>query len=178
MSETINNELELFEVKRGGSKYRVTGIATKIDSKEHQKGSEFYSELHKDMRARIEQVIANTQTINEQIKVLENFEVKLHVNTLTASIDYGIIANIIEDGKNPTIKNYFMIERLIAEQKYWKSKSELNRALPHTMQYPVFTTILQLLEVENKIRINDDGSIIWTRASPQLMKELEKSIDA
>ena len=175
MSETIHKEPGLFEIELNGAIYRLIDIKHGNDWKNV---SEISSELAKNLNVRIQHLTDNLHSKEDQEKFMKQLECNLDAKSQTVFVDYVAITKIIEERKNPTVKNFFMIEQLIAEQKYWKSKSVLYRALPHLMQYRAFTTILKLLELENKIRINDDGSIIWTRASPQLMKELEKSIDA
>ena len=78
---------------------------------------------------------------------------------------------------NPTIRSLTMVEKLICENKEFDSKSHLYKKLPTGMQYPVFNFILEILEKQNKIMLDKDGSIFWIgSASKKLQKSLEKAI--
>lgn len=76
-----------------------------------------------------------------------------------------------------TLGSLTMVEKLIYENKEFDSKSSLYKKLPTGMQYPSFTFILEILEKQNKIILDKDGSIFWTGpASPKLRQSLEKAV--
>jgi len=79
---------------------------------------------------------------------------------------------------NPTLRSLTMVEKLIYVNKEFDSKSHLYKKLPTGMQYPSFNFILKVLEKQNKIMIDKDGSIFWTgSASPKLQQILDKSVE-
>lgn len=78
---------------------------------------------------------------------------------------------------NPTIRSLIMVEKLICENKEFKSKSHLYKKLPTGMQYPIFNFILEVLEKQNKIMVDKNGSIFWIgSASKKLQKRLREAI--
>lgn len=78
---------------------------------------------------------------------------------------------------NPTLRSLTMVEKLICDSKEFDSKSHLYKKLPTGMQYPVFNFILEILEKQNKIMLDSDGSIVWIGpSSPKLQKRLEKAV--
>jgi len=79
---------------------------------------------------------------------------------------------------NPTLRSLTMVEKLIYENKEFDSKSSLYKKLPTGMQYPSFNFILEILEKQNKIMLDKDGSIFWIgSASPKLQQSLEKAVE-
>src|SRR3989338_11176838 len=79
---------------------------------------------------------------------------------------------------NPTLRSLTMVEKLIYENKEFDSKSNLYKKLPTGMQYPSFNFILEILEKQNKIMLDKDGSIFWTgSASKKLQKSLGKAVE-
>lgn len=93
---------------------------------------------------------------------------------------HAIMDYILERTKkfNPTLRSLTMVEKLIYENKEFDSKSSLYKKLPTGMQYPSFNFILEILEKQNKIMLDKDGSIFWTgQASPKLRKRLEKAVE-
>lgn len=79
---------------------------------------------------------------------------------------------------NPTLRSITVIEKLIYENKEFDSKSNLYKKLPTGMQYPSFNFILEILEKQNKIMLDKDGSIFWIgSASPKLQQSLEKAVE-
>lgn len=77
---------------------------------------------------------------------------------------------------NPTIRSIIMVEKLICENKEFDSKSQIYKKLPTGMQYPIFNFILEILEKQNKIMIDKDGSIFWIGpASKKLENRLRKA---
>lgn len=79
---------------------------------------------------------------------------------------------------NPTLRSLTMVEKLIYENKEFDSKSNLYKKLPTGMQYPSFNFILEILEKQNKITLDKDGSIFWTgSASPKLQQSLKKAVE-
>ena len=79
---------------------------------------------------------------------------------------------------NPIHNGLTVVEKLIYDNKEFDSKSSLYKKLPTGMQYPSFNFILEILEKQNKIMLDKDGSIFWTgQASPKLRKRLEKAIE-
>jgi hypothetical protein len=79
---------------------------------------------------------------------------------------------------NPTLRSLTMVEKLIYENKEFDSKSNLYKKLPTGMQYPSFKFILEILEKQNKIMLDKDGSIFWIgAASPKLQQSLKKAIE-
>jgi len=91
-----------------------------------------------------------------------------------------IMDYILEGTKkvNPTIRNVTMIEKLIYENKEFYTKDQLLKKLPKGMQYPTFNFILNILEKQNKIMFDKDGSFFWTgQASPKLQRSLEKAVE-
>ncbi|MEX0656322.1 MAG: hypothetical protein WD154_02105 [Nitrosopumilaceae archaeon] len=79
---------------------------------------------------------------------------------------------------NPTIRSLVMVEKLICENKELESKSQLYKKLPTGMQYPIFNFILEILERQNKIMLDKDGSIFWIgSAGKKLQKRLEKAVE-
>jgi len=79
---------------------------------------------------------------------------------------------------NPTIRSLVMVEKLICENKEFESKSHLYKKLPTGMQYPVFNFILEVLEKQNKIMLDKDGSIFWIgTAGKKLEKILKKAVE-
>ncbi|MBI5147149.1 MAG: hypothetical protein HZA84_08050 [Thaumarchaeota archaeon] len=76
-----------------------------------------------------------------------------------------------------TLRSLTMVEKLICENKEFDSKSSLYKKLP-TGIYSSFTFILEILEKQNKIMFDKDGSIFWTGpASPKLRQSLEKAVE-
>lgn len=110
--------------------------------------------------------MAKTVVLKEQKKETSNFD-ESGFNTLQK--------DVLEH--NPTSKNLVMIWKLIHDNLEYPSRTNFFHSLPRKMQYPSFIVALNILELSNFIRVNDNGSVIWTRASPELKKELEKSID-
>ena len=79
---------------------------------------------------------------------------------------------------NPTIRSLVMVEKLICENKEFESKSHLYKKLPTGMQYPVFNFILEILEKQEKIMLDKDGSIFWIgTAGKKLEKSLKKAVE-
>ena len=79
---------------------------------------------------------------------------------------------------NPTIRNVTLIEKLVYENKEFDTKDQLYKKLPKGMQYPTFNFILEVLERENKIMFDKDGSFFWVgQASPKLQQSLDKAIE-
>lgn len=79
---------------------------------------------------------------------------------------------------NPTLRSLTMVEKLIYENKEFDSKSNLYKKLPTGMQYPSFNFILEILEKQNKIMLDKDGSIFWIgSASPKLQQSLKKAVE-
>ncbi|WP_179368167.1 hypothetical protein [Candidatus Nitrosotenuis sp. DW1] len=72
---------------------------------------------------------------------------------------------------NPTIRNVATVAKIISENKYFKTKSQLNKKLPKAMQYPTFNFILNYLQKTNMIQINPDGSIVWIYPTSQKLKK-------
>ena len=72
---------------------------------------------------------------------------------------------------NPTIRNVATIAKIISENKYFKTKSQLNKKLPKAMQYPTFNFILNYLQKTNMIQLNPDGSIVWIYPTSQKLKK-------
>ncbi len=77
---------------------------------------------------------------------------------------------------NPTLKNILKVERLIAENIEFDSKTQLVKKLDVSMRPPVLNVILHYLELSNKILIDEDGSIVWIHASPTAKKSWERSV--
>lgn len=79
---------------------------------------------------------------------------------------------------NPTLRSVTMIEKLIYENKEFDTKDQLYKKLPKGMQYPTFNFILEVLEKENKITFDKDGSFFWTgQSSSKLQQSLENSTE-
>ena len=77
---------------------------------------------------------------------------------------------------NPTIRSLIMVEKLICQNKEFESKSQLYKKLPTGMQYPIFNFILEILEKQNKIMLDKNGSIFWIGpASKKLEKRLREA---
>jgi hypothetical protein len=94
---------------------------------------------------------------------------------ISAMLDY-----ILERTKefNPTLRSLTMVEKLIYENKEFDSKSSLYKKLPTGMQYPSFNFILEILEKQNKIMLDNDGSIFWIgSSSPKLQQSLGKAVE-
>lgn len=72
---------------------------------------------------------------------------------------------------NPTIRNVAIIAKIISENKYFETKSQLNKKLPKAMQYPTFNFILDYLQKTNMIQLNPDGSIVWIYPTSQKLKK-------
>lgn len=92
----------------------------------------------------------------------------------------AIMDYILERTKefNPTLRSITVVEKLIYENKEFDSKSNLYKKLPTGMQYPSFNFILEILEKQNKIMLDKDGSIFWIgSASPKLQQSLEKAVE-
>jgi len=107
-------------------------------------------------------------------KMLKSNKSNPNKSETTAIMDY-----ILKSTKkfNPTLRSLTMVEKLIYENKEFDSKSHLYKKLPTGMQYPSFNFILKVLEKQNKIMIDKDGSIFWTgSASPKLQQSLDKSV--
>ncbi len=105
---------------------------------------------------------------------------KAHKNVKNTSGISAIMDYILERTKefNPTLRSLTMVEKLIYDKKEFDSKSDLYKKLPTGMQYPSFTFILEILEKQNKIMFDKDGSILWTgSASPKLRQSLEKAVE-
>ena len=86
---------------------------------------------------------------------------------------------IIEHTKkfNPTLRSLTMVEKLVCQNKEFDSKGQLYRKLPTGMQYPVFSFILDVLEKQEKIRVDESGAIFWIGlGSPRLQRSLEKAV--
>lgn len=98
-----------------------------------------------------------------------------NTSDIVAIMDY-----ILERTKkfNPTLRSLIMVEKLLYENKEFTSKSHLYKKLPTGMQYPSFNFILEILEKQNKIMFDKDGSIYWTgTASPKLQQSLENAVE-
>ena len=79
---------------------------------------------------------------------------------------------------NPTLRSITMVEKLVCENKEFDSKGHLYRKLPTGMQYPMFNFILEILERQDKIMLDDDGTIFWVgQASQKLQRGLEKAVE-
>lgn len=79
---------------------------------------------------------------------------------------------------NPTIRSITIIEKLIYENKEFSTKDQLYKKLPKGMQYPMFNFILEMLEKENKIMFDKNGSFFWTgQASQKLQQSLESTVE-
>lgn len=79
---------------------------------------------------------------------------------------------------NPTLRSLTVVEKMIFDNKEFGSKSHLYKKLPTGMQYPVFNFILDILEKQNKIMVDSDGSVFWTgQSSLKLGQSLEKAIE-
>ncbi len=72
---------------------------------------------------------------------------------------------------NPTIRNVAIVAKIISENKYFETKSQLNKKLPKAMQYPTFNFILDYLQKTNMIQLNPDGSIVWIYPTSQKLKK-------
>ena len=91
----------------------------------------------------------------------------------TTILDY-----ILDKSKkhNPTLRNFVQVEKLIFENKEFETKRELYSMLPKGMQYPSFNFILDILEKQNKIMFDKDGSFFWIGpASQKLEKNMKKA---
>lgn len=71
---------------------------------------------------------------------------------------------------NPTLRNIATVAKIISENKYFETKSQLNKKLPKTMQYPTFNFILDYLQRINMIQLNPDGSIVWIYPTSKKLK--------
>ena len=79
---------------------------------------------------------------------------------------------------NPTLRSVTMIEKLIYENKEFDTKDQLYKKLPKGMQYPTFNFILKILEKENKIMFDKDGSFFWIgQSSSKLQQSLEEATE-
>ncbi len=71
-----------------------------------------------------------------------------------------------------------MVEKLIYENKEFSTKDHLYKKLPKGMQYSMFNFILELLEKEDKIMFDKDGSFFWTgQAGPKLQQSLKSATE-
>lgn len=96
------------------------------------------------------------------------------------SDEFQTMRFILEGTKqfNPTLRNVTIIKQLIFENKEFAKKAQLYKKLPTGMQYPTFNFILDVLEKENSIMFDKDGSFFWVgQASPKLQKSLEKAVE-
>ena len=86
-----------------------------------------------------------------------------------------VLDYILEKSKkyNPTLRSFIQVEKLVFETKEFETKRELYNLLPKGMQYPSFNFILDVLEKQNKIVFDKDGSFFWIGNASQ---KLEKSI--
>jgi hypothetical protein len=71
---------------------------------------------------------------------------------------------------NPTLRNVATVAKIISENKYFETKSQLNKRLPKAMQYPTFNFILDYLQKTNMIQLNPDGSIMWIYPTTKQLK--------
>lgn len=71
---------------------------------------------------------------------------------------------------NPTLRNVATVAKIISENKYFETKSQLNKRLPKAMQYPTFNFILDYLQKTNMIQLNPDGSIVWIYPTTKQLK--------
>lgn len=79
---------------------------------------------------------------------------------------------------NPTLRSITIVEKLIYENKEFSTKDQLYKKLPKGMQYPMFNFILELLEKEDKITFDKDGSFFWTgQAGPKLQQSLKSATE-
>lgn len=106
------------------------------------------------------------------MKVLANVQKK----AVTYSSNLGIVEYLdflLKETKktNPTMRNVATVAKIISENKYFKTKSQLNKKLPKAMQYPTFNFILNYLQKTNMIQINPDGSIVWIYPTSQKLKK-------
>jgi hypothetical protein len=106
------------------------------------------------------------------LKVLTNVQKK----AITYRSNLGIVEYLdflLKETKkvNPTMRNVATVAKIISENKYFKTKSQLNKKLPKAMQYPTFNFILDYLQKTNMIQINPDGSIVWIYPTSQKLKE-------
>ncbi len=72
---------------------------------------------------------------------------------------------------NPTLRNVATVAKIISRYKYFETKSQLNKKLPKSMQYPTFNFILEYLQKTNMIQLNPDGSIVWIYPTSQKLKK-------
>jgi len=67
------------------------------------------------------------------------------------------------------------VAKIISENKYFETKSQLNKKLPKAMQYQTFNFILNYLQKTNMIQLNPDGSIVWIYPTSQKLKRLREA---
>jgi hypothetical protein len=105
----------------------------------------------------------------------------LNVEKTTGVLQLGIVEYLdflLKETKriNPTMRNVATVAKIISENKYFKTKSQLNKKLPKAMQYPTFNFILNYLQKTNMIEINPDGSIVWIYPTSQkLIKRIRQA---
>ncbi|CAE6488509.1 conserved hypothetical protein [Candidatus Nitrosotenuis uzonensis] len=104
-----------------------------------------------------------------RLKVLTDNQKKTHKPYL-GIVEY--LDFLLKETKkvNPTIRNVATVAKIISENKYFETKSQLNKRLPKAMQYPTFNFILDYLQKTNMIQLNTDGSIVWIYPTSQKLK--------
>lgn len=105
------------------------------------------------------------------MKVLVNNQKKITHNPHLGIIEYLDFLLKETEKINPTIRNVATVAKIISENKYFKTKSQLNKKLPKAMQYPTFNFILNYLQKTNMIQINPDGSIVWIYPTSEKLKK-------
>lgn len=79
---------------------------------------------------------------------------------------------------NPNTHDVAKIEDLFKKHIEFDSKSQLLRKLDGTMKSTILNTIIAYLAYQNKLVINNDGSLTWidTQGNKKLNREFAKAV--
>jgi hypothetical protein len=79
---------------------------------------------------------------------------------------------------NPNTHDVAKIEGLFKKHIEFDSKSQLLRKLDGTMKSTILNTIIAYLAYQNKLVINNDGSLTWidTQGNKKLNREFAKAV--
>lgn len=84
----------------------------------------------------------------------------------------------LAEKNNPTLLSIMKIESLFKKHIEFDSRSQLLRKLDGTMKSTILNTIIAYLAYQNKIVINNDGSLTWidTQGNKKLNREFAKAV--
>ena len=101
----------------------------------------------------------------------------LFLQKLIAKKRLGEFVQDLAEKNNPTLLSIMKIESLFKQYIEFDSRSQLLRKLDGTMKSTILNTILAYLAYQDKIVVNNDGSLTWidTRDNKKLDREFAKA---